>query len=136
MRCKVGYPLTAAALLLVSGAARAEVTIPDPGTFVVDRANVIDAQYENALEGWLRELEQKTTAQVKVLTVATTDGEDWFGFVQRHAELWKLGQADPENGALIALKPKSAVESGEIRVHSGRGLEGPLPDSWCGSASR
>jgi len=38
------------------------------------------------MERWLRELEQKTKAQVKVLTVQTTDGEDMFGFVQRHAE--------------------------------------------------
>ncbi len=64
----------------------AEVTIPDPGTFVVDTAGIIDDRIEMELEGWLRELEQKTTSQIKVLTVETTGDEDFFGFVQRHAE--------------------------------------------------
>ncbi|MCH8241474.1 MAG: TPM domain-containing protein, partial [Planctomycetes bacterium] len=54
--------------------ARAEVTVQDPHTYVVDQAGMIDAGMERKMEGWLRELEQKTTAQVRVLTVTTTDG--------------------------------------------------------------
>ena len=84
------------------------------------------------MEGWLRELERKTTAQVKVLTVPTTDGEDIFGFVQRHAEAWRLGRKGKDNGALIAL----AVKERRVRIHTGYGLEGVLPDSWAGTASR
>ncbi len=110
----------------------AKVTIQDPGTFVVDRAGIIDDRVERQLEGWLRELEQKTTAQVKVLTVPTTDGEDFFSFVQRHAELWKLGRAGRDNGVLIAV----SVQERKDRIHVGYGLESILPDSWCGSMRR
>lgn len=112
--------------------ALAEVTVPDPGSYVVDRAGIVDAATKQKLEGWLRELEQKTTAQVKVLTVTSTEGEDFFGFVQRHAELWKLGRSGKDNGALIAV----AVQDREMRIHVGYGLEGALPDSWCGSLHR
>ncbi len=108
------------------------VTIQDPGTYVVDRAKIIDDGVERQMEGWLRELEQKTTAQVKVLTVPTTDGEDFFTFVQRHAVLWKLGRADRDNGVLIGV----AMKEREDRIHVGYGLEGVLPDSWCGSLRR
>ena len=80
-----------------------EITIPDPGSYVVDQAGVIEGPVKTQLEGWLRELEQKTTAQVKVLTVASTEGEDFFTFVHRHAEQWKLGKKGQDNGALIAL---------------------------------
>ena len=67
--------LTALCVLLVFPClVTAEITIPDPGTFVVDTAGIIDDTAERRLEGWLRELEQKTTVQVKVLTVQTTDG--------------------------------------------------------------
>ena len=90
-------------LVAASGHLHAEVSIPDPGSFVVDTAGIIDASVEQQLEGWLRELEQKTTAQVKVLTVRTTEGEDIFSFAQRHAESWKLGRKGKDTGALIAL---------------------------------
>jgi len=129
-----GIACTIAAIGLTAGGQRAvaAVTVQDPGTFVVDRAGIIDDGVERQLEGWLRELEQKTTAQVKVLTVPTTDGEDMFTFVQRHAELWKLGRADRDNGVLIAV----AVKDREDRIQVGYGLESVLPDSWCGSMRR
>lgn len=122
----------AVGVTLTTGAARAEVTVRDPGSFVVDQANILTSVAENKLEGWLRELEQKTTAQVKVLTVSTTDGEAIFDLTQRHAELWKLGQAGKDNGVLVAV----AVADRKYQIHVGYGLEGVLPDSWCGSLGR
>lgn len=132
MRGRVALRLAGLLLSVVCQRAAGEVTVSDPGTFVVDRAGIIDAGAEGRLESWLRELEQKTTAQLKVLTVPTTDGEDFFGFVQRHAELWKLGRKGKDNGALIAV----AVRERQYRIHVGYGLEGVLPDSWCGSLQR
>jgi uncharacterized protein len=116
----------------VTRGADEHVTVPDPGTYVVDRAAVFDDAPKQQLEAWLKELEQKTTAQVKVLTVRTTGDEPFFDFVQRHADLWKLGQRGKDNGALVAL----ALEQREARIQTGYGLEGTLPDSWCGTAYR
>ena len=109
-----------------------EVTVPDTGFFVVDSAHIIDPPVKTRLEGWFKELEQKTGAQVKVLTVGTIEGEDFFGFVQRHAEMWKLGQKGKDNGILIAL----AVNERQVRIQTGYGLEAVIPDSWAGSLSR
>ena len=118
------------------GAWAAPLTVPDPGSFVVDGAKLIDPAHEQQLELWLRELEQKTTAQVKVLTVPETPEEDVFSFAQRHAELWRLGQKGEDNGALIVVVPKSDRQSGAVRVQTGYGLEGALPDSWIGTLAR
>ncbi len=86
------YPvITVLALLLAPSIAIGDVTIPPSGHFIVDTAGIIDPAVEQRLELWLSELERKTTAQVKVLSVQTTDGEDFFTFVHRHAEAWKLG---------------------------------------------
>ncbi|MBI1824750.1 MAG: TPM domain-containing protein [Planctomycetes bacterium] len=110
----------------------AAVTIPDPGTFVVDRANVIDAGTRAKLESWLRELEQKTGAQVKVLTVQSTEDEPIFNFSMRHAELWKLGKKGKDNGALLVV----AIQDRKYRLQVGYGLEPTLTDSWTGSLQR
>ncbi|HUY88808.1 MAG TPA: TPM domain-containing protein [Pirellulales bacterium] len=112
--------------------AYAQTTIADTGDFVIDKAEVIDAQTRSRLETWLEQLEQKTTAQVKILTVQSLGDEDVVAFSQRHYEAWKLGQKGKDNGALIVL----SLEPHRIRIHTGYGLEGALPDSWCGTLSR
>ncbi|HVX62900.1 MAG TPA: TPM domain-containing protein, partial [Pirellulales bacterium] len=126
--------LVAASLLLLAfaPAVRAEVTVADPGTFVVDKAGLLDAQTQQLLETKLKELEQRTTAQVKLLTVKSLDDEDIFSFAQRQFELWTLGVKGKDNGALIVL----SLEPHGIRIHTGYGLEGALPDSWCGTLAR
>lgn len=124
-----------AGLLLCAWApclAFAKVTVEDPGTFVVDRADILDRGAEQQIGGVLRELEQKTGAQVKVLTVSTTEGEAIFDFAFRHAEAWKLGQQGKDNGVLIAV----AVRDRQASIMVGYGLEGLLPDSWCGTLRR
>ena len=108
------------------------VTIRDPGTFVVDQAHLLRPDTKQSLEDLLAKLQQATTDQIKVLTVPTLGGEDVFSFAQRHYGLWKLGQKNKSNGALIVV----AVQEHKIRIHTGYGLEGALPDSWCGSLSR
>ena len=130
-------PLGWALILLVgtwagSSAASAETTVQDPGTFVVDDAHLLDAQTAAQLEGWLQKLAAETTAQVKLLTVGSLDGEDIFQFSQRHFTLWKLGQKGKNNGVLIVIAPGDR----KLRIHPGYGLEGALPDSWCGTLSR
>jgi len=127
-----GKTLLGCLLLATPPAARATVTIQDPGTYVVDQAGIMDADTEARLNQRLAELEQKTAAQVKILTVQTIDGEDWFGFVHRHAELWKLGRKGRDNGVLIVV----AINERKDRIHVGYGLEGVLPDGWCGTLRR
>jgi uncharacterized protein len=130
---RVVIPLLLAALACAQAAPGQEsVTVRDPGTFVVDKAKVIDSGTKARMERMLAELEQRTTAQVKVLTVPTTGGESVFDFAQRHATAWKLGQQKKDNGVLIVL----AMKEHDIWIHVGYGLEPILPDSWCGTESR
>lgn len=130
LRTTAGALLTLALVLLAGQAAALEVQ--DPGTFVVDTAQVLTPATAAELEGWLLELEQKTTAQVKLLTVPTLAGDDLFEFTQRQFRAWKLGQTKKNNGVLIVL----ALAERKIRIHTGYGLEGALPDSWCGTLER
>jgi uncharacterized protein len=128
----VRLAFAACAMALAVPAARAVVDVQDPGTFVVDNANVLDASVRQKLENLLKQLEQKTTTQIKLLTVPTLEGEDIFTFSQRHADRWKLGQKEKDNGALVVF----ALKDRRVRVHTYYGLEGTLPDSWIGTLSR
>ena len=119
-------------LLACRGVARAELNVPPSGDYVVDTAGVVDPATRQDMTDWLRELESKTTAQVKVLIVPNTQGEDIFTFTERQFEHWKLGQRGKDNGVLIVLD----VGDHKVRIHTGYGLEAALPDSWCGTLSR
>ena len=103
-----------------------------PQNYVVDLANVIADDVEAQLNGYLRELEQKTTAQVVVLTVESLDGEPIEQFSLKVAERWKIGQKGKDNGVLIT----TAVRDRKYRFEIGYGLEPILPDSLVGSIGR
>ena len=129
MPCSRYIPALPVAVLLTlatSQTARAQQTLPVPRNHVEDRANVMDTASERRIDGYLTELEQKTGAQIIVLTIDTTGGEDIFGFAMRHAETWKLGQKGKDNGLLIAV----AVKDRKYQILPGYGLEGVLPDAW------
>ena len=112
------------------------ITIPRDNRIVIDNAGLIDAEAERRISALLAELFQQSGAAVVVLTVPSTGDEPFFDFVQRHAEAWRLGAADKDNGVLIALALDTPSHRKKVRVHVGYGLEGTLPDSWCGSLSR
>ena len=56
-----------------------------------------------------------------MLTVQTTDGEDFFTFVQRHFMHWKLGQKNKNNGAFSRSRCRRASRPHPHRERSGRG---------------
>lgn len=121
-------------LLLCAAAAFAVTPQPPatPQTYVVDLAGIIQNDYKAKLTTYLRELEQKTTAQFIILTVNSLDGEDVADIAQRTFEKWKLGKKGKDNGLLMVV----ALKDKKYRFHTGYGLEGALPDSMLGSIGR
>jgi uncharacterized protein len=107
--------------------------IPEqPANNVVDLAGIIDPQTEADLNRRLKELEDKTTAQVVVLTIDSLEGEPMEKFSLRTAEKWALGQEGKDNGVLITI----AAQDRKYRIEVGYGLEAILPDSYVGSLGR
>ncbi|MFO7557046.1 MAG: TPM domain-containing protein [Desulfobacterales bacterium] len=108
--------------------------IPEtPSRYVVDLAGVVDDATETRLNGYLQELEQKTTAQLVILTINQLEGESIEDFSLRIAhDKWKLGQKGKDNGVLLLI----ALKDRKYRIEVGYGLEGVLPDSLVGSLGR
>jgi uncharacterized protein len=106
---------------------------PDiPRDYVVDLAGIIRSDLKGELNAYLQTLEQKTTAQVLVLTVQTLDNQGIEEFALNTKEKWKLGQKGKDNGVLIVV----AVKDRKYRIEVGYGLESVLPDSMVGSIGR
>jgi uncharacterized protein len=112
----------------------AEVYIPDrPPDYVVDLAGIINDNAEMSLNMYLRELEQKTTAQMVVLTINSLEGESLEDFSLSVAhDRWRLGQKGRDNGVLLLV----SLQDRKYRFEIGYGLEGILPDSLVGSIGR
>lgn len=91
---------------------------------VVDQAHVLDAAQSAALRQQLGALEQRSGAQVAVLTVDSTLPEDIADFTQRVADEWKLGRAQIGDGVLVVL----AVKDRRVRIAVAKTLEGAIPD--------
>lgn len=112
----------------------AAVEIPDkPYNHVVDLAGTINDDAESALNKYLLELEQKTTAQFVVLTINSLEGEPLEDFSINVAHnKWKLGQKGKDNGVLLLV----SLQDRKYRFEIGYGLESILPDSLVGSIGR
>ena len=122
--------------LVMLGAASAvgAVEIPvRPPAPVVDLAGIIDDSVETKLNRYMRELEQKTTAQVAILTLKSLQGQplETLSISIAH-DKWQLGQKGKDNGLLLMV----ALDDRKYRIEVGYGLEGILPDSLVGGIGR
>jgi len=134
IRYKQPFTILSVLFLLTTSAFAVVPPIPDmPSHHVVDLANIITDDIENSLNRYLKELEQKTTAQVVVLTIQSLEGEsiDDFSITTAH-DRWKIGQKGKDNGVLLVV----VLKDRKYRFEIGYGLEGTLPDSLVGSIGR
>ncbi|MBW2605136.1 MAG: TPM domain-containing protein [Deltaproteobacteria bacterium] len=130
---QVVFPAILFLCLLVTSIAHSASVPEKPLRYVVDQAGIVDDTAENRLNGYLQELEQKTTAQMVILTISSLEGEsiEDLSITIAH-DKWKLGQKGKDNGLLFLI----SVKDRKYRIEVGYGLEGVLPDSLVGSMSR
>jgi uncharacterized protein len=95
---------------------------------VNDFAGVMRPSDRTSTEGILTELEQKSGAQVVVVSVKSLDGGQIDDFAVRLFERWGIGQKGRDNGLLLV----AAIEDRKVRIEVGYGFEGDLPDAATG----
>ncbi len=55
-------------------------------------------------------------------------GEEPFEFAVGVGEKWGVGDAEFDNGIVLALSPKTSDRKGQVFIAVGYGLEGAIPD--------
>lgn len=98
------------------------------GIYVQDYAQVLSAEDKRRLLSIGQELDDKTTAQLAVVTVKTLDGQPIEDYALAILREWGIGSKEKNNGALIVV----AVQDRRSRIEVGYGLEGLLTDGLTG----
>jgi uncharacterized membrane protein YgcG len=121
------------AAFLVPLYARAEkVEQLAPQGYVNDFAGVLDAQARAQLTALCQEVDQKTRAQIAVVTIRSLEGASLEDFSHRLATRWGVGYKGDNRGVLILL----AITERKYRIEVGYGLEPILPDGKVGGFGR
>lgn len=121
---------------LVRGTAQKSLAleIPEPGfeVYLLDQADILSASGEAQFVEKSKELAAQNGTQIALLTLPSLEGESLEEFAIATARKWALGDKDKDNGVLIAL----VMDTHDIRIDVGYGLEGVLPDGLTGELQR
>jgi uncharacterized protein len=98
--------------------------VPDIDRPVVDLANAIEPDDEEAIARRLVLHREATGVQLAVLIVSSTDPLEIFDYSQQVFDHWGGGSAERDDGALFVL----AIDDRQNRLHLGYGLEPVIPD--------
>lgn len=112
--------------LFLSLLAIGQKQIPEPTDFLVnDYAHLMSQQEVDQLGRKLRDYALESSTQIVVVTEPSLEGEDPFEYSHRLAVAWGIGGGQYDNGILIYV----AQQEREIRIQTGLGTEGFLPDA-------
>ncbi|MBN1614955.1 MAG: TPM domain-containing protein, partial [Deltaproteobacteria bacterium] len=116
-------------LAVFAGSLRGSETLPSPRGAVNDFAQVIPEPYARNMENRARELLEKTGTSIVVATLPSIGDEDPAEYANRLYGHWGIGKKGEDKGVLILL----ALQERRIRIETGYGVEGILPDGLVGA---
>lgn len=102
--------------------------VPKLKARVNDYANILTDPEEKQLEKKVEQHDLETSNQLAVLTINSLEGESLEEYSLKVAETWGVGQKEKDNGVLILI----SKDDRKIRIETGYGVEGALPDGMCG----
>jgi uncharacterized protein len=118
----LGLVLWLAALPTVA----ADIRFPALTGRVVDDAQLLTPQQEQALTGQLAALEQQSGDQLVVVTLPSLQDQEIEDFGYQLGRHWGIGQKENDGGALLIVAPNER----KVRIEVGYGLEGVLTDAY------
>ncbi|TYP50906.1 TPM domain-containing protein [Thermosediminibacter litoriperuensis] len=118
-------------------AARAAEPVPARPSdllYVYDHAGLIDQADEARMREVAKAIDDKTGAQVVVVTVNDLAGRTIEDYALTLFRSWGIGDREKNNGVLILVNKENllAERSGRIRIEVGYGLEGTITDGKAG----
>ncbi|MFH1304849.1 MAG: TPM domain-containing protein [Candidatus Omnitrophota bacterium] len=121
--------ILAACFAAVCGAQDAEgVRFPEAVGFVNDHAGILSDTSETRINNILESVEQKTSAEVVVVTVKTTTPLTIEQYAVQLFQKWGIGKKGADNGLLLLV----AAADRKVRIEVGYGLEGVVTDLKSG----
>jgi uncharacterized protein len=113
-------------LLAASAGWAVDWTAYKPEGYVSDFAKVIDPQSRSQLEAYCASVEQKTQAQIALVTIPSLEGEPVEEVAYTLARAWGVGHKGQNDGVLLLI----AIQDHRTRLEVGSGLQSTLPNSF------
>jgi uncharacterized protein len=115
-------------LFLHPGSSFAERPFPKYRGLVNDFANVIPPASAQKISAITAELLKKTEIPIVVVTMPDIGGAQYTDYANRLYEAWGIGKKGEDKGVLILV----TIKERKMRIETGYGLEGILPDGLVG----
>jgi uncharacterized protein len=112
----------------VAAGVSAEKLPPPPAAYFSDYAGVVPAADAQRLDAKLRAFAEETSTQILVVVFKDLPSPSLEDFTLRAAQSWRVGRKDWDNGAVFFV----FVADRKMRIETGYGLEGALPDILAG----
>lgn len=106
--------------------------VPNPFHYVSDYTKTLSQNEWKTLENALSDYGRKTSSQIAVVIVPTTQGEEISSYSHNLFNQWGIGRSKQNNGVLLLI----AKDDHKLFIATGRGLEGSLPDAIASSIIR
>ena len=97
--------------------------------FIADNAQVISEQKEKELNSILLDLQNKTKADIAVVTLKSLENRPIEEVALNIGRKYKIGDKKLNNGAVVLVVPQER----QARIEVGYGLEGDVTDSQAGN---
>ena len=118
-------PLLCACIFLSAGNLYAQDIPEKPKTLITDYSATLAPQELNTLEHKLVAFNDSTSTQIAVVIINTLDGYAIEDYSYQLATKWGIGQEGKNNGLLLLI----ALKDKKVRIETGYGLEGAVPDA-------
>ena len=126
--CWLALTLCAAATLVRAQEDAGGALPARPARFFNDYALATRPDTQETLNHRLADFERETSNQLLVAVFPKLpDGAEVADYAQRVFRAWRPGQAGRDNGAILFV----FLQNRKVRIQTGRGLEGTLPDALC-----
>jgi len=114
--------------LAAVSAVHAERPFPKPKGLVNDFAGVISPEYRKKIATLTGALLKETGIPIVVVTMPDIGGAEYNDYANRLYSAWGIGKKGEDKGVLIFV----AVKERKMRIETGYGVEGILPDGLVG----
>ena len=123
-----GFLCVALVLFFATVVHATEVIPPSPDKYFNDYAGVVGKPVAQTLNKQLEDFEKATSSQIVVAIYPKKQSDSSLeDYAQHIFEAWKPGQKNLNNGAILLI----FVQDHKMRIHTGYGLEGAMPDALC-----
>lgn len=124
--------LLLALALLLPALLHAADAVPKLTRHVTDLTGTLTAAQVDQLDAQLTSLEKTKGAQLVVLMIGSTGGQDIAEYSLAVAEANKIGRKGTDDGVLLIV----AKDDRRVRIEVGYGLEGAIPDAATARITR